>query len=118
MRIANFDSGHGFWPKVLFAFIRAVSRLPVTDAVKLNIIRPLVLPGQVVHVSIVTAARPITDYGDLDPRYQIRQFGIYSGRQAGKTVTTMARVRSLEGREAGVLAGIIQGLLRLFLPAR
>lgn len=27
----------------------------------------------------------------------------------------MARVRSLEGREAGILAGIIQGLLRLVL---
>ena len=27
----------------------------------------------------------------------------------------MARVRSLEGREAGILAGIIQGMFRLFL---
>jgi len=26
-----------------------------------------------------------------------------------------ARVRSLEGRDAGLLAGIIQGMLRLFL---
>jgi hypothetical protein len=27
----------------------------------------------------------------------------------------MARVRSLEGREAGILAGTIQGTLRLFM---
>ncbi len=27
----------------------------------------------------------------------------------------MARVRSLEGREAGLLAGIIQGMFRVFL---
>jgi hypothetical protein len=27
----------------------------------------------------------------------------------------MARVRSLEGREAGILAGIIQDMLRLFM---
>lgn len=27
----------------------------------------------------------------------------------------MARVRSLEGREAGILAGMIQGMCRLFL---
>ncbi len=27
----------------------------------------------------------------------------------------MARVRSLEGREAGIVAGVIQGVFRLFL---
>jgi uncharacterized peroxidase-related enzyme len=36
MRLAILDSGHGFWTKVLFAFIRAVSRLPVPDAIKTN----------------------------------------------------------------------------------
>jgi AhpD family alkylhydroperoxidase len=36
MRLAILDRGHGFRTKVLFAFIRAVSRLPVPDAVKLN----------------------------------------------------------------------------------
>jgi AhpD family alkylhydroperoxidase len=35
MRLAILDSGHGFWTKLLFAFIRMVSRLPVPDAVKL-----------------------------------------------------------------------------------
>jgi alkylhydroperoxidase family enzyme len=40
MRLAILDSGHGFWTKVLFAFIRAVSRLPVPDAVKLFRYRP------------------------------------------------------------------------------
>jgi AhpD family alkylhydroperoxidase len=36
MRLAILDNGHRFWTKVLFAFIRAISRLPVPDAVKLN----------------------------------------------------------------------------------
>jgi AhpD family alkylhydroperoxidase len=36
MRLAILDSGHSFRMKVLFAFIRAISRLPVPDAVKLN----------------------------------------------------------------------------------
>jgi AhpD family alkylhydroperoxidase len=40
MRLAILDSGHGFWTKFLFAFIRAVSRLPVPDAIKLNRYRP------------------------------------------------------------------------------
>src|SRR5687767_8372876 len=40
MRLAILDSGHTFRMKVLFAFIRAVSRLPVPDAVKLNRYRP------------------------------------------------------------------------------
>jgi alkylhydroperoxidase/carboxymuconolactone decarboxylase family protein YurZ len=40
MRLAILDSGHGFWTKVLFAFIRAVSRLPASDAIKLNRYRP------------------------------------------------------------------------------
>jgi len=40
MRLAILDSGHGFWAKVLFAFIRAVSRLPVPDAIKVNRYRP------------------------------------------------------------------------------
>lgn len=35
MRLAILDSGHGLWMKVLFAFIRTASRLPVPDAVKL-----------------------------------------------------------------------------------
>jgi AhpD family alkylhydroperoxidase len=40
MRLAILDSGHGFWTRVLFAFIRAASRLPIPDAVKLNRYRP------------------------------------------------------------------------------
>jgi hypothetical protein len=36
MRLAILDSGHGFGTKVLLAFIRAVSRQPVPDVVKLN----------------------------------------------------------------------------------
>src|SRR5262245_18934494 len=40
MRVTILDNGHCFWTKVLFAFIRAVSRLPVPDAVKLNRYRP------------------------------------------------------------------------------
>jgi AhpD family alkylhydroperoxidase len=36
MRLAILDSGHGFRTKVVFAFIRAVSRLPVPDAIKVN----------------------------------------------------------------------------------
>jgi alkylhydroperoxidase family enzyme len=36
MRLAILDSGHGFWTKVLFAFIRVLSRLPVPDAVKVS----------------------------------------------------------------------------------
>jgi AhpD family alkylhydroperoxidase len=40
MRLAILNSGHGSRTKVPFAFIRAVSRLPVPDAVKLNRYRP------------------------------------------------------------------------------
>ena len=40
MRLAILDSGHGFWSKVLFAFIRAVSGQPVPDVIKLNQYRP------------------------------------------------------------------------------
>jgi uncharacterized peroxidase-related enzyme len=40
MRLAILDSGHSFGIKVLFAFIRIVSRLPVADAVKLFRYRP------------------------------------------------------------------------------
>jgi uncharacterized peroxidase-related enzyme len=40
MRLAILDSGHGFGTKVLFAFIRALSRQPVPDAVKLVTYRP------------------------------------------------------------------------------
>jgi uncharacterized peroxidase-related enzyme len=40
MRLAILDSGHGFGRKVSFALIRAASRLPVPDAVKLNRYRP------------------------------------------------------------------------------
>jgi len=35
MRLAILDRGHGFWTKVLFALIRAVSRQPVLDVIKL-----------------------------------------------------------------------------------
>lgn len=34
MRLAVLDHGHTFGTKVLFAFIRTVSRLPVPDVVK------------------------------------------------------------------------------------
>jgi AhpD family alkylhydroperoxidase len=40
MRLTILDNGHSFWTKVLFAFIRTVSRLPVPDAVKVNRYRP------------------------------------------------------------------------------
>jgi uncharacterized peroxidase-related enzyme len=40
MRLAILDNGHSVRMKALFAFIRAVSRLPVPDAVKLNRYRP------------------------------------------------------------------------------
>jgi len=40
MRLAILDSGHSLRTKVLFAFIRTVSRLPVPDAIKLNRYRP------------------------------------------------------------------------------
>jgi uncharacterized peroxidase-related enzyme len=40
MRLAILNSGHSFGTKVLFAFIRMVSRLPVPDAVKLFRYRP------------------------------------------------------------------------------
>jgi uncharacterized peroxidase-related enzyme len=40
MRLAILDSGHRFGIKVLFAFIRAISRQPVPDAVKLVMYRP------------------------------------------------------------------------------
>ena len=35
MRLTILDSGHGFGKKALFAFIRAVSRQPVLDVIKL-----------------------------------------------------------------------------------
>jgi uncharacterized peroxidase-related enzyme len=40
MRLEILDSGHGLRTKVLFAIIRAISRLPVPDAVKSNRYRP------------------------------------------------------------------------------
>jgi uncharacterized peroxidase-related enzyme len=40
MRLAILDSGHSFGAKVLFAFIRAVSRQPVPDVVRLISYRP------------------------------------------------------------------------------
>ena len=40
MRLAILDSGHGFGSKVLFALIRAVSRQPVPDVIKLALYRP------------------------------------------------------------------------------
>jgi uncharacterized peroxidase-related enzyme len=40
MRLAILDSGHQFRTKVLFAIMRAISRLPVPDAVKTNCYRP------------------------------------------------------------------------------
>jgi hypothetical protein len=35
MRLAIIDSGHGFGTKVFFALIRAISRQPVLDVIKL-----------------------------------------------------------------------------------
>ena len=35
MRLGILDSGHGFGTKALFALIRAVSRQPVLDVIKL-----------------------------------------------------------------------------------
>jgi AhpD family alkylhydroperoxidase len=40
MRLAILDSGHGVGTKALFALMRASTRLPVPDAVKLNRYRP------------------------------------------------------------------------------
>jgi uncharacterized peroxidase-related enzyme len=40
MRLAILDTGHSLRMKILFAFIRAVTRLPVPDAVKLHCYRP------------------------------------------------------------------------------
>lgn len=40
MRLAILDSGHGFGTKALFAFIRAVSRQPIPDILKLIRYRP------------------------------------------------------------------------------
>jgi uncharacterized peroxidase-related enzyme len=40
MRLAILDSGHGFWTKALFAFIRAVSRQPTPEPLKLVTYRP------------------------------------------------------------------------------
>src|SRR5262249_5129490 len=40
MRLAILDGGHRFGIKVLFALIRAISRQPVPDAVKLVMYRP------------------------------------------------------------------------------
>src|SRR5262249_56721620 len=40
MRLAILDSGHGLGTKALFALIRAVSRQPVPDVLKLNYYRP------------------------------------------------------------------------------
>jgi hypothetical protein len=40
MRLAVLDRGHGLGAKALFAFIRAVSRRPVPDVIKLLKYRP------------------------------------------------------------------------------
>ncbi len=40
MRLAILDSGHGFWTKALFAFIRVVSRQPTPEPLKLITYRP------------------------------------------------------------------------------
>jgi len=40
MRLAILDSGQGFWARLLFAFIRLVSRQPVPDVLRLNAYRP------------------------------------------------------------------------------
>ena len=40
MRLAILDSGHGFGTKALFAFIRALSRQPTPEVVKLVMYRP------------------------------------------------------------------------------
>jgi uncharacterized peroxidase-related enzyme len=40
MRLAILDSGHSFGTKALFAFIRAVSRQPIPEVVKLVMYRP------------------------------------------------------------------------------
>ena len=40
MRLTILDSGHGFGTKMLFAFIRAVSRQPTPEVVKLLMYRP------------------------------------------------------------------------------
>ena len=40
MRLAILDNGHGFGTKALFAFIRAVSRQPVPDVLKVMRYRP------------------------------------------------------------------------------
>src|SRR4051812_22118495 len=40
MRLAILDSGHGLGTRVLFAFIRAVSRQPILDVIKLVRYRP------------------------------------------------------------------------------
>jgi|HubBroStandDraft_2_1064218.scaffolds.fasta_scaffold308212_2 uncharacterized peroxidase-related enzyme len=40
MRLAILDTGHGFGTKILFAFIRAVSRQPTPEALKLIAYRP------------------------------------------------------------------------------
>ncbi len=40
MRLAILDNSHGFGTKAQFAVIRAISRLPVPDAIKLNRYRP------------------------------------------------------------------------------
>jgi uncharacterized peroxidase-related enzyme len=40
MRLAILDSGHGFGTKALFAFIRAVSRQPIPEVLKLVMYRP------------------------------------------------------------------------------
>jgi hypothetical protein len=40
VRLAVLDSGHGFKAKALFAFIRAVSRRPPPDVIKLLKYRP------------------------------------------------------------------------------
>jgi len=40
MRLSILDKGHGLGPKMLFALIRAVSRQPVLDVIKLATYRP------------------------------------------------------------------------------
>ena len=44
MRLAILDSGHGFGTRALFALIRAVSRQPVLDVIKLVKYRADTLP--------------------------------------------------------------------------
>lgn len=53
MRLAILDSGHGFGAKALFALVRAVSRQPTPDVVKLVMYRPDFFGT---HMKVVTHA--------------------------------------------------------------